>query len=259
MAGEWLVGTIMLIIMMLTAGSANLPAPPMPAVSAITKVENIMLTDPANASNSGNNDPVSSATAHGAAGDGGLSAAAPAPSSPAVGLSPAVGPLPAGAPSTTDAPGTPIQPLFPEVEGDNLEGKRFRLPADFEGERNVVLIAFQRGQQAQVDTWVPLLRQLAAEQPDLRYYELPTIKEMGRVMRWVINSGMARGIEDPKARAVTITLYIDKGPFTQALGIRTEEAVSLAVVDRLGRVYWQTIGTYTPEKERALRGVLAER
>jgi hypothetical protein len=218
MAWESFLGTIMLLVVILAVGSADLSAPSISAPSAVTKVENIMLTDPADASSPRSGGPISS-----------------------------------------DAPGTTIQPFFPEVEGDNLEGKRFRLPADFEGERNVVLIAFQRGQQAQVDTWVPLLRQLAAEQPDLRYYELPTIKEMGRVMRWVINSGMARGIEDPKARAATITLYIDKGPFTQALGIRTEEAVSLAVVDRLGRVYWQTIGTYTPEKERALRGVLAER
>jgi hypothetical protein len=142
------------------------------------------------------------------------------------------------------------------VEGDNLEGKRYHLPADFEGERNVVLIAFQRRQQAQVDTWAPFLRKLAVERPDLRYYELPTIKEMGRVMRWVINRGMARGIEDPKARAATITLYTDKEPFIEALGLRTEEAISIVVVDRLGRVYWQTIGTYTPEKERVLREVL---
>jgi hypothetical protein len=185
-------------------------------------------------------------------------AAAPRASSlPAAGLSPAAVPVAAtGASSAPGVAGTPAPPFFPEVEGDNLEGKHFRLPADFEGERNVVLIAFQRGQQAQVDTWVPFLRQLAVEQPDLRYYELPTIKEMGRVMRWVINSGMARGIEDPKARAATITLYIDKGPFTQALGIRTEEAISLVVVDRLGRVYWQTIGTCTPEKEQALREAL---
>ena len=165
----------------------------------------------------------------------------------------------AGVSSDTGAAESPTQPFFPEVEGDNLEGKRFHLPADFEGERNVVLIAFQRGQQAQVDTWVPFLRRLAADQPALRYYELPTIKEMGRVMRWVINRGMARGIEDAKARAATITLYIDKGPFTRALGIGTEEAISLVVVDRVGRVYWQTIGTYTPEKERALREVLGAR
>jgi predicted transcriptional regulator len=70
---------------------------------------------------------------------------------------------------------------------------------------------------------------------------------------------MARGIDDPKTRAATITLYIDKGPFTRALGIATEEAISLVVVDRSGRVDWQTIGTYTPEKERALREVLSGR
>lgn len=166
---------------------------------------------------------------------------------------------PAVAPAAAETAAAPAPPFFPEVTGDNLEGKRFRLPADFEGTRNVVLIAFEREQQAQVDTWIPALRQLVAEQADLRYYELPTIKEMSRVMRWVINGGMARGIDDPKARAATITLYIDKEPFTRALGIATEQVISLVVVDRSGRIDWQTVGTYTPEKERALREVLAGR
>jgi hypothetical protein len=149
------------------------------------------------------------------------------------------------------------EPVFPTVQGENLEKRLFRLPADFEGEMNVVLIAFQREQQAQVDTWVPFLRQFAAEQPRLRYYELPTIKKMGGIMRWIITGGMARGIDDPKARAATITLFLDKEPFCRALGIRTEDVITVAVVDRSGRVHWQTVGTCTPEKEEAVRMVLA--
>ena len=48
---------------------------------------------------------------------------------------------------------------FPRVEGSNLEGKRFALPTDFETEYNVVVVASRREQQADVDSWLPFLRQ----------------------------------------------------------------------------------------------------
>jgi hypothetical protein len=52
-------------------------------------------------------------------------------------------------------------PRFPAVTGRSLEHRTFKLPADFEGERNLVLVAFKRAQQADVDSWMPFLRPLA--------------------------------------------------------------------------------------------------
>lgn len=236
-------------LMMLSAGSQGGLVAPAAATAANIQVENIIVKGVSNAGEPRADDRTAPVMADATAGNG-------TPGSLPASSSPSAAPEIDGAPGVADTVDTPF---FPEVVGDNLEGKRYRLPADFEGKQNVVLIAFQRDQQAQVDTWMPFLRQLAAEQPDLRYYELPTIKEMGRVMRWVINSGMARGIDDPKAREATITLFIDKEPFTRALRIGTEETISLVVVDRSGRVDWQTAGTCTTEKERALRDVLAGR
>jgi len=41
---------------------------------------------------------------------------------------------------------------FPSVKASNLEKRDFNLPADFEGERNLLLVAFEREQQKDVDT-----------------------------------------------------------------------------------------------------------
>src|SRR5689334_7709072 len=57
---------------------------------------------------------------------------------------------------------------FPHVEGKNLEGKQFVLPADFDGKYNVVLIAFHREQQNDVDTWLPFPRPLATPEGNVR-------------------------------------------------------------------------------------------
>lgn len=131
---------------------------------------------------------------------------------------------------------------FPEVKGKNLEGKTFQLPQDFEGELNLVLIAFQREQQHMVNTWLPTADLMENLYPELRYYELPTISRMNLISRWFITTGMRSGVKDPKSREKTITLYLDKMAFRKALGIGTEENISIFLLDREGKVVWASEG-----------------
>jgi hypothetical protein len=148
---------------------------------------------------------------------------------------------------------------FPTVTSENLEGKTLTLPRDFGGARNVVFVAFQRGQQQQVDSWVPFVKQALGRHPGNDYYEIPTIKRMVAPMRWMINRGMKGGIDDRAARDRTVTLYIDKAPFKQALGIADESAIQVLVVDRAGQVLWRTTGAYSEDKAKGLEAALAGR
>ena len=134
---------------------------------------------------------------------------------------------------------------FPRVEGSNLEGKRFALPSDFEAEYNVVIVAFRREQQADVDSWLPFLRQQNVAARGVRVYELPTLSRSYRWMRGFIDGGMARGIPEKATREVTITLYIDKTPFKQALAISTEDRIVTLIVARDGRVLWRADGRFS--------------
>ena len=148
---------------------------------------------------------------------------------------------------------------FPVVTSTNLEGKTLTLPRDFAGERNIVFVAFLRKQQEDVDTWVPFVKQVIGRTPGVDYYELPTIKRMVAPMRWMINRGMKGGIDDRSARDRTVTLYIDKDAFKQALGITDENVIHVLVVDRAGHVLWQTTGSFGAEKGRELEAALARR
>ena len=142
---------------------------------------------------------------------------------------------------------------FPKVEGRNLEGRAFHLPADFEGDVNVVLVAFKREQQADVDTWTPALKSLATGHPTMRVYELPTLGRRYRLIRSFIDGGMRGGIPDAAVRAATITLYIDKAPFERALGITSEDKIEVFLVDRTGRIHWRTRGRFTDAAEAELK------
>lgn len=79
---------------------------------------------------------------------------------------------------------------------------------------------------------------------------------MNPLTRWFIDSGMRRGIPDPNARARTITLYIDKKPFEQALQLPTEKTVYALLVDRSGKVLWRAEGLFDESKANSLREAL---
>jgi hypothetical protein len=147
---------------------------------------------------------------------------------------------------------------FPSVTGSNLQRKTLALPQDFEGELNLVFVAFQRWHQTEVDTWIPFSRQLEASHAQLRYYELPTIEQRGVLGRTMINEGMRAGIADPVARKRTITLYLDKGTFREALQLPNEDHIYALLLDPQGQILWQAEGSFTPEKGEALRATVEE-
>jgi hypothetical protein len=137
---------------------------------------------------------------------------------------------------------------FPTVVGSNLEGRRFRLPGDLEGEINLVLIPFQRWHQDLVDTWIPLAQELAQRVAGFRYYELPTQPPMNMLYRMSLDLGMKMGIPDRAAREATITLYLDKEQYRQALGIPTEDTIVPMLITRTGEILWRSEGSLTVEK-----------
>jgi hypothetical protein len=147
-------------------------------------------------------------------------------------------------------------PKFPQVETENLDGRKFALPQDFEGDRNLVLIAFEREQQKDVDTWLHESARFTQIDTSLRIYELPTIARLDAFRRWFINTGMRHGIPDRKARDRTLTLYLDKNAFRQSLHIESEKQIYALLVDRSGTVLWRSEGDFDRTKGQGLQEAL---
>ncbi len=145
---------------------------------------------------------------------------------------------------------------FPEIEARGLDGRRFRLPGDLEGDRNIVVVAFRRRQQELVDGWLPALLELERQLPGLRVYEVPTISRTWSPARRFIDGGMTRGIPDPGARARTLTSYTDVGRVLAALGLKDTETIAIVLVERSGGIAWQGSGRFSEEKLRGLAAAL---
>ncbi|MFO7943047.1 MAG: hypothetical protein R6U51_01925 [Anaerolineales bacterium] len=147
-------------------------------------------------------------------------------------------------------------PHFPVVSGFNLERQEFEFPRDFEGELNLVILPFEMRQQEDVNTWVPTVQELERSFPGFVYYELPTIYKLPTLSRTFINESMRAGIPDQKARERTITLYLDKETFKEALGIGSEEVIHLFLVNQEGDIFWEGEGVYAEDKADDLKSAV---
>jgi hypothetical protein len=147
---------------------------------------------------------------------------------------------------------------FPQVSGYNLEGRRYNLPGDLEGEINLLFIPFQRWRQDWVDGWMPAAQRLRAAYPGLHVYETPTLPAMNLFARMGIDLGMKMGIPDRAVREATITLYLDKDAYRRALEIASEETIYLMLVTRRGEILWRGEGPYAAATAASLTQALAE-
>jgi hypothetical protein len=147
---------------------------------------------------------------------------------------------------------------FPTVRASNLLRQQLTLPDDFQGRLNLLFIAFEQWQQMEVDSWIPLVKDLEQQVEGLYYYELPTIQARNHFYQWFINEGMRAGIPNPKTRERTITLYLDMRKFRKALELTDEEHIYVLLVGQEGQVLYRLQGPRTRDTESDLRQMLLQ-
>lgn len=95
---------------------------------------------------------------------------------------------------------------FPVVRGTALSGERVRLPHDLLGAPALLLVAYRRQAQGDVDAWMAMARR---EAPGLRVVELPVIPAIiWRPLQGWIDGGMRGGVPRPQWSNV-VTVYED--------------------------------------------------
>jgi hypothetical protein len=141
--------------------------------------------------------------------------------------------------------------VFPPLTADDLNGRSLNLPADLPGKPTIVVIAYKREQQPNVNAWV--------EQLDLRetggqaWVKLPVVRRGAVLFRSFVDNGMRSGITSPQMRARTITIYSSRSAFNLALGISGRGEIYVALVDPDGTIYALVEGDVTEAKVEQLR------
>lgn len=151
---------------------------------------------------------------------------------------------------------SPYPLVFPSVSAYALNKSRVNLPADFAGQPNLLLLSFEQEQQKDIDTWLPLVKELQKANPALRTYMLPVFSRQNFLYRWWENSSLRSGVSDPQWLEFTIPIYVDKTKFRQDLKVDNEQQVVVLLIDKTGKVLWQNTGPLSDEKKSALTAIL---
>ena len=156
--------------------------------------------------------------------------------------------------STLDSAAGPIARL-PQLSTRDLNGVRRTLP---NGRLNVLLIAYQRWQQLEADTWVPVLDELERGHDSVSYFELPVVGKMSAARQRSLDHFMRSGIPRREMRARTLTFHVDAIDFREPLGLPDEDHIAVVLVDIDGFVLWRGFGPRSASAERSLRAAVTE-
>lgn len=140
---------------------------------------------------------------------------------------------------------------FPKLTGINLEGEELKLPQAFSNQFNLIVVAFKREQQTQVDTWIKEIEPILRVNPNLNFYEIPLIYELSNFKRFWVNNGMRFGIKNEIARKRTITVYTNRSKFFKITKM-DENKIYAILLDKDGKILWQTEGVANDAKIKNL-------
>jgi hypothetical protein len=142
---------------------------------------------------------------------------------------------------------------FPMITGTTLSGKNLAMPDDFGGQYNLVIVPFDRDQQVKADTWLPIARELAQQNPELRYYSVAIFPDMAAPMRALARGGM-NVVIPTDLHDITITAFLeDRQAFLDALAIPNTERIQAFLLNGDGEVLWRGSGDYTQAQGDRLR------
>lgn len=156
--------------------------------------------------------------------------------------------------ATTPPP--PALGQFPPIQVTSLDGAHMKVPTEFAGQLNLVIISFAREQQHEVDSWTPAASKLESAHSQFRYYELPTMSRENLLYRWWFDEALRSNTTDKTLRSRILTAYVNKQSFKKSLDIKNEKRVVAILVDPKGQVYWHADGAYQDADTPALLSVL---
>ena len=141
---------------------------------------------------------------------------------------------------------------FPSVRGRNLNRKKIKLPEELKGKMNLLLLAFFQNQQKTIDSWLNFAVELEEKFNGLQYYEIPVIYKMNILNQLLLNESMRASIKEKKIREKTITLYLEKSKFLDALKFDDENDTYTILIDKNGKILWKERGIYDSNKGKEL-------
>ena len=118
---------------------------------------------------------------------------------------------------------------FPEIEAENLLGKKVALPEVLKGHPTVIVIGFTRASQSQTKAWNARL------EPELAPYSLAVLEEAPRLVRGMAISSIKGGVPQNRRDRFLLVFHGEK-QLKDAVGFERSDDAYVIVTDRNGLI-----------------------
>jgi len=133
---------------------------------------------------------------------------------------------------------------FPTIEAETLSQKKIVFPDVTEGKYALILIAFKRQTQGQVDSWLDPFIEEYGDNKQVTFYEIPMISNNWKWMSSWIDSGMRSGVPDYKHDHVA-TYYGPLSEYFEYFNINDKRLCYVFLLDESGNIIWRNQDTAT--------------
>lgn len=139
-----------------------------------------------------------------------------------------------------------IKPLevgdkFPSISGSLLSSKKITLPEHCSQKIAVLIVAFKRGTQPQIDTWIKPLMKEFSMYDDFRFIEIPMISNFYSWMSNYIDNGMRKGIV-PSMHKNVMTYYGPLSDYYTYFDVDDKTKCYVFLLDKTGKIQYKIKG-----------------
>ncbi len=140
---------------------------------------------------------------------------------------------------------------FPVIEAETLSQEKVVFPEVTQGKTALILIAFKRQTQGQVDSWLdPFIEEFGGNE-QVTFYEIPMISNNWKWMSGWIDSGMRSGVPSYKHDHVA-TYYGPLSEYFEYFSIQDKRLCYVFLLDEEGNIIWKNQDAATPDSYNEL-------
>jgi hypothetical protein len=144
---------------------------------------------------------------------------------------------------------------LPTLTAKRLDQQLVTLPHGLPAERTLALVAFNRSQRGEIDSWIQGLR--LGHDPSIPWFKMPVFNDPGsEVARNDLQNQMLARHPAGADLSRLVPVFTDRDAFIRAAGLSGTEHAWVLVLNREGKVLARAEGLYNEAKAQALRETL---
>jgi hypothetical protein len=145
---------------------------------------------------------------------------------------------------------TVINKVFPNLSAETLSKKAIEFPKDVKGKPTIIVIAFKREAQNQIDPWLAAISK-KYKKKEINYYEIPMMSGGYKIISGIIDGGMRGGVP-PALHDFVASYYGNLDNYISYLNIKKDKNCYLFLLDKNGIIKFKTESTINPVKLQEL-------